>query len=196
MKQQVLFVQGGGEGAYAEDQALADYLGDALREVADVHYPKFPGLESVDYHLWRSKAVDALKDTGDEAIIVAHSLGGAALLKMLSEDKPAHNIRALFLVAMPYKCADGEWGGDDFALANDFAQHLPAIQHLTLYHSQDDEWVPFNHLHQYAQKWPEATTVPLAGRGHSFMKVEFTELVEAIQSCIDGPSSQTAPAPH
>lgn len=186
MSQRILVLQGGGEGAYAEDQAFADYLIQTLGNHAEVVYPKFSGLESIDYPVWRSQAIDALKSLGDEAIVVAHSLGGPALLKVLAEDKPIHNILALYLVAMPYKCTDGEWGTDEFAIATDFVENLPDIQHVMLFHSQDDEWVPFDHLCLYAEKWPDAITVSLDGRGHSFMKQEFTELVDAIKSHISG----------
>lgn len=184
MSQQLVFVQGGGEGAYAEDHALADYLRQALGDQFEVLYPKFPGLESVDYPEWRTQAIDTLGALGDDAIIIAHSLGGPALLKVLAEDRPIHNCLALYLIAMPYKCIDGEWGTDDFAIANDFAENLPNIRHLVLYHSQDDEWVPFEHLALYAAKLPNATTVPLMDRGHSFMKQDFNELVKDIESLV------------
>ena len=187
MSQRILIIQGGGEGAHAEDQALADYLIQNLGSHTEIVYPKFSGLETIDYPAWRSQAIDVLKSLGDEAIIVAHSLSGPALLKVLAEDKPIHSILALYLVAMPYKCTDGEWGTDEFAIATDFVKNLPDIQQVMLFHSQDDEWVPFDHLSLYAEKWPEATIIPLDGRGHSFMKQEFSELTDAIKSHIGGP---------
>lgn len=181
MSQQILVVQGGGDGAHAEDQALADYLTRSLGEQIEILYPTFSGLEAIDYPSWRSQAIDTLKDLGNNAFIVAHSLGGAAVLKVLSEERPIPSIRAMYLLAMPYKCTDGEWGSDDFAIANEFAKTLPDIQQMMLFHSDDDEWVPFEHLSRYAEKLPAATAVPLANRGHSMMKQDFTELLEAIQ---------------
>lgn len=85
------------------------------------------------------------------------------------------------MIATPYKCIDGEWGTDDFAMKNSFAATLSDLGSILMYHSRDDEWVPFSHLALWAEKMPQATSGELDGRGHSFSKIEFLELVEDIR---------------
>jgi uncharacterized protein len=178
----VLFVQGAGEGAHAEDQALVSCLEKALGPAYTLRYPKFSGLESVAYGTWRSEMAAELAAFGHPDLVVAHSLGGAAVLKFLSEGGTDQPLAGLFLIATPYKCKDGEWGSDDFALNLDFASTLPNIGAIFLYHSEDDQWVPFAHLAQWADKLPAATVRPFTDRGHAFSAAAFPELVEDIAS--------------
>jgi predicted alpha/beta hydrolase family esterase len=178
----LLFVQGAGEGAHAEDQALATYLKSAVAPDHAVRYPKFTGLENVTYETWKDEMAAELKASGDPSIVVAHSLGGAAVLKYLAEERRDLSLAGLFLIGTPYKCTDGEWGGDDFALAVDFAKALPSMGAIVLYHSEDDEWVPFSHLARWAEKLPGAISRPFTDRGHSFSAKAFPELIADIRS--------------
>lgn len=177
----ILLVQGAGEGAHAEDQALASYLKSAVAPDRAVRYPKFSGLENVVYKTWKDEMAAELKAGGDPSIVVAHSLGGAAVLKYLAQERRDLSLAGLFLIATPYKCIDGEWGGDDFALAVDFAAALPSMGAIMLYHSEDDEWVPFAHLARWAEKLPGATSRAFTDRGHSFSAKAFPELIADIR---------------
>lgn len=184
----ILFVQGAGEGAHAEDEVLATYVERAVASTHVVKYPKFSGLESVAYGPWKKEMEAELAASGAPEMIVAHSLGGAAVLKYLSEGRADSFLAGLFLVATPYKCKDGEWGTDDFALPIDFASTLPKVGAIFLYHSEDDEWVPFAHLEQWARKLPGSTVRTFTDRGHSFSKTEFPELVEDVRLLRPGPA--------
>ena len=42
MKQQILFIQGGGEGAYQEDEKLVASLRNALGDAYKVRFPQMP----------------------------------------------------------------------------------------------------------------------------------------------------------
>jgi predicted alpha/beta hydrolase family esterase len=180
MSQQILFIQGAGEGAHAEDQALVDYLRTALGPRYQVAYPEFAGLEGVDYAAWRRQAEVELERLGGQGIVVAHSLGASALLKYLLEERPEHRLRALFLIAAPYKGIDGEWGTDDFAVELPSAIVLPGVAAVHAYHSADDEWVPFPHLEAWLRRLPQALSRRFEDRGHSFTRLPFVELVEDI----------------
>lgn len=182
----VLFVQGAGEGAHAEDQALATYLTSGLAPEYAVRYPKFSGLEDIVYEAFKTEMDAELSGFGEPCILVAHSLGGAAVLKYLAEERRDLGLAGLFMIGMPYKCADGEWGDDDFGLAVDFASRLPAIGQIVLYHSEDDEWVPFAHLARWAEKLPHARSRTFADRGHSFSASAFTELLADIRLLLRG----------
>lgn len=182
MTQKILFVQGAGEGSHTEDRALAEYLEKALGSEYELRYPKLSGLENIVYDAWNNEARAELERLGEHGIIVAHSLGAAAILKYLSEEQHDTHIAGLFLIATPYKCKDGEWGTDDFAMETTFASTLPDMGAVVMYHSRDDEWVPFSHLALWAEKIPHATVRQLDGQGHSFSNKEFLELVEDIKS--------------
>ena len=179
-KHEILFVQGAGDGAHAEDQALATYVTNALAPDYAVTYPIFSGLEDVAYGKWKEEIAAELSKP--PSLVVAHSLGGAAVLKYLAEERRDLSLAGLFLIGTPYKCTDGEWGSDDFALAVDFASSLPRIGAIVMYHSEDDEWVPFSHLTQWAAKLPAARIRPFNDRGHSFSAKAFPELIADIRS--------------
>jgi uncharacterized protein len=180
--QQILFVHGAGHGAHAENQALATYLDDQLAPRSALSCPRFSGLEAADYGRWNDEMAAQLAAFGDPSIVVAHSLGGAAALKYLAQQRrPA--LAGLFLIGTPYTCGNGDWG-DDFSLPADFASALPEIGTIVMYHSEDDEWVPFSHLARWGEKLPGATLRRFTDRGHSFSASTFPELTADIRSLL------------
>jgi pimeloyl-ACP methyl ester carboxylesterase len=99
----------------------------------------------------------------------------------LSEGAETPRIGALFLIATPYKGKDGEWGGDDFAIDADFADRLAEYGEIRLYHSEDDEFVPVDHVRRYGSKLPQAKVSILNGYGHQFSSKPFRELAEDLR---------------
>lgn len=172
----IIVVQGAGEGAYDEDAPLAEYVRGVVEDPASVAYPKIKGLEELDWSQAELELKSALNGLSEGGIVIAHSLGGAAILKLLSSGADHPRIDGLFLIATPYKCKDGEWGTDDFALENDFGARLPKIGTLHLYHGRDDDFVPLAHIERYAQKLPQAHVEVVDGQGHQFTEKSFTEL--------------------
>jgi predicted alpha/beta hydrolase family esterase len=83
-------------------------------------------------------------------------VGGAVLLRHLSEAKIDKPVAGVFIIAAPY------WGAEEWQAG------LPAGLPVFLYHSRDDEVVPFAHLAQFAEKFPQATIREFDGRGHQF----------------------------
>jgi uncharacterized protein len=185
MKPQILFLQGGGAGAYREDKELAAYLRNALGPTYELHYPKMPGEDSPDYKKWKvriSKELAALKSS---VILIGHSLGGSFLLKYVSEEMLKKSIAGLFLIATPFWGGDG-WryeGYEQIALSEDFAGKLPGGTPIFFYHSQDDETVPFAHVSLYAQRLPQATIRALNKRGHQFNN-DLSEVVVDIKNLV------------
>ena len=167
MKKQVLFVQGGGEGAYQEDEILAENLREVLGAAFDVRYPKMPDEASPDSEAWKVTIARELAALDGEVVLVGHSVGAFVLLKYLSEDAVEKPIAGLFLIAAPFVGTEG-WQIEEDALPEDFASKLPEGLPVFLYHSRDDEWVPFTHLALYAEKLPQATIHEFDGRGHQF----------------------------
>jgi uncharacterized protein len=167
MKKHVLFIQGAGEGAYEEDRKLADSLQDALGVEYQVSYPQMPNEENPKDEVWISQITKELASLNDKVILVGHSAGGAVLLKYLLKEDISKPIAGIFLISIPY------WGPEDeqdgkYTLHEGFASQLPKGVPIFLYHSRDDEWVPFAHLAMYAEKLPQATIREFDGRGHQF----------------------------
>ena len=167
MKKRVLFVHGGGEGAYEEDRKLAESLRDELGVAYDVRCPRMPDADSPEYGAWRDRISEELATSGGETILFGHSLGASVLLKYASEVAADRPLAGLFLVATPYWGAV-DWEVDEYELQPDFASKLPHDLPVFLYHSRDDEVVPFAHLALYAEKLPQATVREFDGRGHQF----------------------------
>lgn len=167
MSKRLLFVHGGGQGAYEEDRKLAANLRDALGATYDLRYPKMPNEESPVYEAWKDQIAKELVALDDEVILVGHSLGASILLKYLSEEKVEKPVAGLFLIAPPYWGTE-DWEVDEYALQPDFTSKLPEELPVFFYHSRDDEWVPFAHLALYAEKLPQATIHEFDDRGHQF----------------------------
>lgn len=52
---QVVFIQGGGEGAYETDAQLAASLRNVLGAAYAVHYPRMPKESDPDYKRWKEQ---------------------------------------------------------------------------------------------------------------------------------------------
>jgi predicted alpha/beta hydrolase family esterase len=167
MKKQVLFIQGGGEGAYQEDEKLASSLRDALGADYQVSYPKMPNEGNPEDNAWMAQISKELSALDGTVILVGHSAGGAVLLKYLVKTDITKAIGGVFLVSIPYWGPEDE-PGEEYTLYEGFASKLPKEFPIFLYHSRDDEWVPFANLARYAENIPHATIREFDSRGHQF----------------------------
>jgi len=183
MKKQVLFIQGAGEGAYEEDEKLAASLQDALGTEYHVLYPQMPNEESPEDEAWITQISKELASLDGKVILVGHSAGGAVLLKYLLKENVDKPIAGIFLISIPYWGPEDE-EDNDYTLQEGFASQLPKGVPIFLYHSRDDEWVPFAHLAMYAEKLPRATIREFDGRGHQFNN-DLSEVAADIKSLPD-----------
>jgi predicted alpha/beta hydrolase family esterase len=181
-KTQVLFVQGGGKGAYDEDAALALSLEQALGDGFEVHYPRMPNEADPNMKTWKRKLSVELSRLGERDFLVGHSVGGSILLKYLSEDKVRKPFAGLFLLAIPSWDAD-KWDFDDLRLPHDIAERLAYIPRIFLYHSRDDVVVPFAHLKLHGARLPRATIRAVDRGGHQFGS-DLTDVASDIRSII------------
>ena len=182
MTQPVLFIHGSGDaGVYAEDGRLVASLQAALGPAYAVRYPYMPLEESAAYADWNARLAVELAAGDDAIMLVAHSVGGAILLKYLTEEQVTRPIAGLFLLATPFFGGDADWNYADMTLPPAFAAQLPPIPHIVVYHSRDDEVVAFAHLALYAAHLPDATIRAFDGRGHQFGN-DLTEVAEDIKS--------------
>jgi pimeloyl-ACP methyl ester carboxylesterase len=163
----ILFIHGGGDEAYDYDRKIADRLQQALGPGYLLTSPHIRALETLDWPKVDAQLGNALDQLPAGAVVVAHSVGAAAVLKLLSAGRDPR-LKHLFLLAPPYNGADGEWGDDDFAFPADFARRLPRGLPITLWHSRDDEIIPVASAERYRQKLTQAQIILLDGYGHQF----------------------------
>jgi len=146
---------------------LAASLQAALGAEFNVRYPQMPRESEPDMQTWKAKIATELKTLGGEVILVGHSIGGAALLKYLSEEKVEKPIAGLFLLAVP-SWDEEKWNFDDLKLPSNLATRLSRIPQTFLYHNRDDEIAPFKHLSLHAVRLPRAKIREAETGGHQF----------------------------
>jgi predicted alpha/beta hydrolase family esterase len=169
MKKQVLFIQGAGEGSYKEDEKLVESLRLLLGSSYEIRYPAMKNEDDAPYEVWVGQVQEELAALTDGVILIGHSVGGSVLIKFLAEIKIKKAIAGIFIIAAPFWGGDGGWtyeGYEELVLPNQADTNLPKGVPIFLYHSNDDEVVPFAHLALYAKNLPGAINRELDGRGH------------------------------
>jgi predicted alpha/beta hydrolase family esterase len=139
----------------------------ALGNDYEVSYPQLQSDESVSDFGWPRQIGEAFNSLNGDVILAGHSLGASLIVKYLSETKIRKKISGIFLLATPFWSGDKDWV-QGLKLQHDFADKLPENVPVFLYHSMDDEVVPFKHLSLYAQKLPQAAIREVKKGGHQF----------------------------
>ncbi|MEK7549504.1 MAG: alpha/beta hydrolase [Patescibacteria group bacterium] len=197
MKQQVVVIHGGN--AY---DSYEEYLNDlknreldleklkrkgwkaslpeALGERYEILALRMPCPDNAKYSEWKILFEKLFPFLQENVIFVGHSLGGIFLVKFFSEEILPKKARAVFLVAAPHNTVM-EHPLADFILKGDLSGLSDQSREIYLYHSQDDEVVPFSSFESFVRAFPEAKQSVFVNRGH-FNQDEFPEIVEDITS--------------
>jgi hypothetical protein len=165
MKQQILFIQGGGDGGYDFDKALVASLQKALGDNYDIKYPEIKSDESASDFGWNKQIGAEISNVSSNFILVGHSFGASMILKFLSENLIDKKIKAIFLVATPFWSGNEKWK-EGFKLREDFPQKLPKKVPIFFYHTKDDEEIPFSHFEQYREKIKRGIFFEIKTGGH------------------------------
>lgn len=165
MTTHVVFIQGGGEGAHDEDRALAASLQRRLGARYVVNFPKMPNEGAPEYAAWTPRITEEIARSDSDPVLVGHSVGAYMLVKYLSEEGAPKPPVGIFLIAPPYPGGDVNWQFAGFSLPPNVGALLPKTAKVFLYHSPDDETVPFAHMSLYAQAIPRAIVRATTG-GH------------------------------
>ena len=179
-KRQVLFVQGGGKGVHDDwDSKLVESLRKELGQGYEIHYPRMPNEADPKYASWKNALKKDLEELPEGAILVAHSVGGTILLKVLTEHRPARTLGGLFVIAAPF-VGEGAWSSDDLHFPTDLGEHLPQGVPVHFYQGSEDDVAPA-HIDLYARAVPQAHAHRLAGRDHQ-LNNDLKEVAKAIQA--------------
>ena len=180
MPKQVLFTQGGGEGAHATDADLAANLAHRLGAEFEVRYPSMPNEAAPEYLSWKATILEELHALGDAAFVVAHSVGCAVVVRLLADAEPPKPLAGLFLVAAPY-IGVGGWEIGGFETPADLGARIAQALAIYLYHGTSDEIVPFGHLDLYARLLPRAYPRSLRDRDHQ-LNGDLSEVAQDIRA--------------
>ena len=159
-----------------------DTLRDALGEEWEVLKPTMPGKHNAKYEEWKIWFERHLEFLRDGAVLLGWSQGGYFLTKYLVENKLKLKIKALFLVAAPFKPADfeGEDGGDFAFDTKNVGEVAKQVEAVYVLHSKDDPVVPHEHGQLYHDNIPDSTFMSFNTRGH-FLVEDLPELIEKIK---------------
>lgn len=166
MARQVLFVHGGGGGAYEADATLAASLRGSLGDEYAVRYPEMPNEEEPDYEVWTNVIAAELAAMGDGAILVGHSIGASVAIRAVVDGSIGPSLAGVFLLATPFWHDDEVWCWKEVELPGNAAERIPDGLPLFLYHGGADEVVPVSHVEMYSRALPQATIRRLDGRNH------------------------------
>jgi uncharacterized protein len=179
MAKQVLLVQGAGEGAHEEDAKLAESVRKELGPDYEVRYPAMPNEGDPDDDAWGDVIAAELADMGEDAVLVGHSAGAAALCMFLATRDLELRVAGIFLISAPF-FGEGGWQVEGFTMPKDFGLRFPDAP-VFLYHGSEDETAPIAHLDLYARAIPHAVVRRLEGRNHQ-LNDEMTEVARDIES--------------
>jgi predicted alpha/beta hydrolase family esterase len=172
--------QGPQEGSGPFVARLREELGSAYR----VSFPLMPDPDNPQYEPWSERLEQALAEIEGPIVMVGHSLGGSVALKHLPGSDRRESVDRVVLVETPF------WGSSDWeaewALPEDWPAPASEMPPILLFHSRDDEEIPFAHLDLYAKRIPQATTHPLDGNGHLLDRGDLSEVLDAIRGRATG----------
>lgn len=151
------------------------------RENFEVFTPQMPNKQNARYEEWRIWFERMTPFLGDGVVFVGHSLGGIFLVKYLSENMFPKKIKAVILVAAPFKEVVGKESMGDFALPSSITNFSKQAGKIYLLYSKNDPIVPFEALTKYERALSGAKTKIFEDKGH-FNIESFPEIIEIIKS--------------
>jgi predicted alpha/beta hydrolase family esterase len=176
---QVLFIQGGGEGAHDDwDAKLVDSLKRELGDGYEVRYPRMPHEDDPSYARWSAAIGHELTAADDGVLVLGHSVGATILVNYLVEAAPERRVGAIALIAAPFVGAGG-WPGTEFALPENVGARLPHGVPVHLFQGLDDQTVPPGHAELYLRAIPQAQLHQLPGRDHQ-LNDDLSEVAQAL----------------
>lgn len=157
-------------------RSLDERLGNAYQVLT----PQMPNGQNARYAEWRIWFDKLINLVEDGVVLVGHSLGAIFLSKYLSENVCPKKVAATFLVAAPYN-TENQHPLVDFNITTDLSRFAEQGGKVFLYHSKDDQVVPYSNMLSYSDVLPNAILRTFEDRQH-FNQAEFPELVEDIRN--------------
>jgi serine hydrolase len=181
MTQPILLLHSSGPQGPGEGSApLAGRLREELGPNFELAFPILPAPDDPHYDAWSERVGEILAESDNPIVVVGHSLGASVFLKHLAEGGRAEHVTGIVLLATPYW---GESGWEaEWALPEGWPDAKTELPPTHLFHSRDDDVIPFSQLELYRERLPEAIVHPLDGYGHLYDRGDLTEVLEAIRA--------------
>lgn len=157
-----------------------DTLGSVLGADYSVMTPQMPNSKNARYLEWKIWFEKLIPLMNDPMILIGHSLGGIFLAKYLSENNFPKKIKATLLVAAPFNTPT-DHPLVDFVITEKLDKFSEQGGEIYLFHSKDDQIVPFSNYEEYKKHLPTAKGKIFNDKGH-FHQAEFPEIIEEIKS--------------
>ncbi len=181
MMRQVLFIQGGGEGAHDEwDNRLVDSLKGRLGPEYEIYYPRMPNEAAPSYLRWKAAIAHEVAKLEDSAVLIGHSVGATILVNAIAADPPPRALGGIMLLSAPF-IGEGGWPSDEIEPREQLGAELPDGVPIYFYHGSDDATAPFAHVELYAKAIPQAVIRRLRDRDHQFNN-DLSEVAKDIKS--------------
>lgn len=157
---------------------LSKNLGDQYEYIL---FP-MPDKEFAEYRVWEIFFEKLIPYIKDNCIIVSTSLWSTAILKYLQVHTLNINISKIFFLAAAVEDCDKEILGSFQLENNDFSNINKQCKDIYLYHSKDDQSVPFSQFDIMKNYFPDAKTRIFENKGHFYKEERLIELEEDIKS--------------
>lgn len=158
------------------------------RELIDRRYevvmPELPNPEAPDRDAWTKALLEAVGPLSDQDIIVGHSLGAAAALRLLEAAEARTTPHACVLISTPWMIKDERFRSF-FLTELDHDVLMWRASKFVVVHAKDDAIIPINHADRYAQVFHAKLITPETG-GH-FDGPEYQEILKAIVEVAEEP---------
>ncbi len=166
-----------------EDLRTTDWkmtLQQKLGSAFEVYCPAMPNKQNAKYAEWKIWFEKFVPFMEPNVILIGHSLGAIFLAKYLSENIFPVTIRATLLVGAPFNTPTNHPLAD-FNLGAVLSLLSKQAGDVFLYHSKDDQIVPYSNFQDYQQALPNTHLFSFEDRGH-FRDEKFPEIIESIHT--------------
>lgn len=158
--------------------------GELRQRGFDVIVPELPNPEAPDRDEWTNVLVKTSVPLTDKTIIVGHSLGGAAALRMLEAAEARSTPHAMVMVSTPWMIKDERFRGF-FMSELDFEVLMWRASKFVVIHAQNDVIIPVDHGKRYAGVLHAKLITPETGE--HFQGTEYPVILQAILDVADEP---------
>jgi len=159
------------------NKTLWEYLGD------DWEYMRAPFKERwySDYEAWKIMFEKTLPYLRDDIVIGAWSLWWTFIIKYLYENKFPVKIKRLIFIAAALNDSDIEKLGTFHLNKEKIANIISQVGNMIVYHSTDDDIVPFSDFLEMKKYFPTATFREFTDKWHFYKEARLPEIEEDIK---------------
>lgn len=159
-------------------------IAEYLKSDYDFFRPPMPNELNASYKVWKLRFEKVQNIVNNEdLILIWHSLGWMFLIKYIWENWFPKKVKQLHLVSAVFDESDmdeDEKYSWDFAYNSDIIVNLQKYcDQIFIYHSTDDDIVPYSHAQKIKSYLPNAKLITLHDRWH-FNQETFPEILENI----------------